>query len=49
MGLSVVGTVDEVDEEDWEIFGMDILLNSNYSDEYCFFTPSSKKTSISNC
>ena len=26
-GLSVVGTVDEVDEEDWN-FGMDILLNS---------------------
>ena len=25
--LSVVGTVDEVDEEDWN-FGMDILLNS---------------------
>ena len=26
-GLSVVGTVDEVDEDDWN-FGMDILLNS---------------------
>ena len=26
-GLSVVGTVDEVDDEDWN-FGMDILLNS---------------------
>ena len=26
-GLSVVGTVEEVDEDDWN-FGMDILLNS---------------------
>ena len=26
-GLSIVGTVDEVDEDDWN-FGLDILLNS---------------------
>jgi len=44
-GLSVVGTVDEVDDDDWN-FGMDILLNSVIQMSTVFL-PHLKKRSVS--